>query len=71
MKIPDNLPEKQERALLLVRAAIQSIGMKVIKSGYELGTGSIVLSFGLDKKIQGKVVISEDGQRRWQTTNLI
>lgn len=71
MKIPDNLPQKQERALLLVRAAIQSIGMKTIKSGYELGTGSIILSFGLDDEIQGRVVISEDGKRRWQTTDLI
>jgi hypothetical protein len=69
MKIPDNLPDKQEKALLLSRLAIQNIGMKVIKVGYELGTGSIVLGFGLNEEIQGRVVISEDGTRRWQTTD--
>jgi hypothetical protein len=71
MKIPDNFPQKQEQALLIVRAAIQSIGMKVIRFSYELGTGSIILSFGLDEEIQGRVVISEDGTRIWQTTDLI
>jgi hypothetical protein len=31
MKIPDNLPDKQEKALLLSRLAIQNIGMTLKK----------------------------------------
>lgn len=69
MNIPDHLPEEQERSLLFVRTAIQSRNLQVLSYGYELGTGSILLIFGTNKKALGRVVIKEDGKRIWQATN--
>lgn len=69
MNIPDRLPEKQEQGLLFVRTALQSRSLQALNYSYELGTGSILLVFGTDKQVLGKVVIKEDGRRIWQAAN--
>ena len=69
MNIPDRLPEKQDQGLLSVRSALQSRNLQALTYSYELGTGAILLVFGTDKQVLGKVVIKEDGTRIWKTTN--
>lgn len=69
MNIPDRLPDRQERSLLFVRTALQSRNLQVLDYSYELGTGSILLIFGIEKQALGRVVVKEDGTRIWQAMN--
>jgi hypothetical protein len=68
MNLPERLPEKQEQSLLFVRTTIQSRNLQVLSYSYELGTGSILLIFGIKGRSLGKVVIREDGKRIWLAT---
>lgn len=69
MNIPDRLPDRQERSLLMVRTVLQNRNLQVLGYSYELGTGSILLIFGTNIQALGRVVVKEDGTRIWLAMN--